>query len=32
MAALDHALNDALGLHSIVDVLTETEKAKEELP
>ena len=26
LVALDQALNDALGLHSIVDVLTETEK------
>lgn len=26
LAALDQALNDALGLHSIIDVLTETEK------
>ena len=26
LAALDQALNDALGLHSVIDVLTETEK------
>ena len=26
LAALDQSLNDALGLHSIIDVLTETEK------
>ena len=26
LASLDQALNDALGLHSIIDVLTETEK------